>query len=151
MGWGEPAPSWCGHNSLVTSAWGGWVSLGAINYLRIPQVHDKCIGGGSLCNLASIVEHDSDLGLARSRTQTSCWVTHTTRAVTTSHGLLAAIDPKRYVTRGERPSHHQREPVQVEPVRVGIGMCCYQLGPQRKEGQLQLSQHIVVFWATRVT
>jgi hypothetical protein len=25
MGWGAPAPSWCGHNSLVTSAWGGWV------------------------------------------------------------------------------------------------------------------------------
>ncbi len=24
-GWGEPAPSWCGYNSLVTSAWGGWV------------------------------------------------------------------------------------------------------------------------------
>jgi hypothetical protein len=21
----EPAPSWCGQNSLVASAWGGWV------------------------------------------------------------------------------------------------------------------------------
>ncbi len=25
MGWEAPAPLWCGHNSLVTSAWGGWV------------------------------------------------------------------------------------------------------------------------------
>jgi hypothetical protein len=25
MGWGEPAPLWCGHNSLVASAWGGYL------------------------------------------------------------------------------------------------------------------------------
>ncbi len=25
MRWGAPAPSWCGHNSLGASEWGGWV------------------------------------------------------------------------------------------------------------------------------
>jgi hypothetical protein len=43
MGWGgEPAPLWCGHNSLVTPVW-GW--LGAIKIFRRVLVR-LCRRGG---------------------------------------------------------------------------------------------------------